>query len=42
MAEITRGEFLKGCAVGACSCSLVALSGTGTAVAQPGDLRWTH
>ena len=37
MAEITRSEFLKGCAVGACSCSLVALSATGTAAALSAD-----
>ena len=37
MAEMTRSEFLKGCAVGACSCSLVALSTTGAAEAQSAD-----
>jgi predicted hydrocarbon binding protein len=34
MAEITRSEFMKCCALGGCSCSLVALSATGTGVAQ--------
>ena len=34
MAEITRSEFMKCCALGACSCSLVALYATGTGVAQ--------
>jgi predicted hydrocarbon binding protein len=37
MAEMTRSEFLKGCAMGACSCSMVALAASGTASAQPGD-----
>jgi len=36
MAEITRSEFVK-CALGACSCSLVALSATETGVAQSGN-----
>jgi predicted hydrocarbon binding protein len=37
MTDMTRNEFLKGCAVGACSCSLVTLSATGTAAAQSSD-----
>ena len=37
MTDMTRSEFLKGCAVGACSCSLVALSVSGSAEAQSGD-----
>ena len=37
MAEMTRNEFLKSCALGACSCSLVALSATETAVAESGN-----
>ncbi len=37
MADITRSEFMKCCAMGACSCSLVALSATETAAAQSGN-----
>jgi predicted hydrocarbon binding protein len=37
MAEMTRSEFVKCCALGACSCSLVGLTATGTAAAQSGD-----
>ena len=37
MAEMTRSEFMKCCAMGACSCSLVALSVTETGVAQAGN-----
>lgn len=36
MAEMTRSEFMKNCAMGACSCSMVALSVTGAAVAESG------
>jgi predicted hydrocarbon binding protein len=34
MAEMTRSDFMKCCTLGACSCSLVAISATGTGVAQ--------
>ena len=37
MAEMTRSEFLKSCTLGACSCSLVALSATETAMAESGN-----
>ena len=37
MTEMTRSEFLKSCTLGACSCSLVALSATETAVAESGN-----
>jgi hypothetical protein len=37
MAEMTRSEFVKCCALGACSCSLAALSATETAAAQSGN-----
>ena len=37
MAEMTRSEFVKCCALGACSCSLVALSATETGVGQPAN-----
>jgi len=34
MAEMTRSEFMKCCALGTCSCSLIAISATGTAAAE--------
>ncbi len=37
MTEMTRSEFLKSCTLGACSCSLVALSATETAMAESGN-----
>lgn len=37
MAELTRSEFMKCCALGACSCSAVALLAPATAEAQSGS-----
>ena len=37
MTDMTRSDFMKACALGACSCSLVSLSATGTAAAQSGN-----